>query len=589
MENRTQPLRRFFKLLALDKSDITYIYVYAIFSGLITLSLPLGVQAIIGLIAGGTLSASLWILVAIVTGASALVGILKVMQITVTETIQRRIFARSAFDFAYRLPRVKVESLLKEFPPELVNRFFDTLTVQKGIPKLLMDFSTAILEIVFGLLLISFYHPFFVFFSISLILILFSIFFFTSGRGLNTSLIESKYKYKVAYWLEEIGRTMNTFKLAGSSDLSLNRTDDLVCGYLESRKKHFRVLLTQYGFIVAFKVVVTASLLFLGAYLVIENRINIGQFVAAEIVVILVIASAEKLIFTMETVYDVITGLEKIGAVTDLPLERQDGMDFDKVCTQEGTQLEVKDLHFQFADSRKPLINGLSFKVNRGEKLCIAGYSGAGKSTLLQLLSGMYENYKGSISYNSIPLQNLELESLRKHIGNFTAHEDIFMGTILENITLGNEEYSMEDVVSISESAGLSEYIRQAPKGFETPLLPGGRNIPQATRTKILLARALVTKPLFLAVQGLLEGLEDTERGRIARLLTNPVKPWTMVAVSDDPTLAAACDRILIMKDGKVILSGTFDEIKNSQHYCHVFRGARNAEQILDSKFSSAS
>ncbi|MEN0004168.1 MAG: ATP-binding cassette domain-containing protein [Bacteroidota bacterium] len=571
-----QPLQRFMRLLSLDKSDITYIYVYAIFSGLINLSIPLGVQAIIGLIAGGALSASLWILVAIVTGGTALVGILKIMQLTVTETIQRRIFARSAFDFAYRLPRLQLDTLVKEFPPELVNRFFDTLNVQKGIPKILMDFSTAVLNIVFGLLLISFYHPFFVFFGISLLLILFSIFLITGRRGIRTSLMESKYKYKVAYWLEELGRNIGTFKLSGGSDLSLSRTDGLVCNYLESRQNHFRVLISQYWFIVSFKVVVTASLLFLGSYLVIENRINIGQFVAAEIIVLLVMSSAEKLIATMETIYDVLTGLEKIGAVTDLPLERQSGMDFAEICTPEGIELEVKNLNFRFEDSNKSLLNGLTFTVNKGEKICIAGYSGAGKATLLQILSGTYTNYKGSVSYNGVPLQNLELESLRRQIGNFSAHDDIFMGTILENITLGSERYNMDDVVSIAENVGLSDYISSAPKGFETQLLPGGRNIPRKIRTKILLARSLATHPLFLVVEGMFEGLEDTERDRITQLLANPVKPWTMVAVSDDPTLASNCDRVLIMKDGKVILSGSFEEIRKSEHFSHVFRGSGN-------------
>lgn len=572
MEEKLRPLQRFFRLLSLDKKDITYIYVYAIFSGLITLTLPLGVQAIIGLIAGGTLSASLWMLVAIVTVGTGLVGVLKIMQLTVTETIQRRIFTRSAFDFAYRLPRLKLDSLVRNYPPELVNRFFDTLSLQKGLPKILMDFSTAILQIVFGLLLISFYHPFFVFFGISLLLILFGIFIATGRNGLKTSLAESKYKYKVVYWLEEMARALNTFKLAGGADLSLQRTDTLVCNYLDNRKKHFRILLVQYSYIVAFKVIVTASLLFLGSYLVIENRINIGQFVAAEIVVILVMASAEKLILTMETIYDVLTALEKIGAVTDLPLERQDGMDFSEVCTPEGIALQVENLRFQFEDAQQPLLNGLSLTVDKGEKLCIAGYSGAGKSTLLQILSGLYTNYTGSISYNGVPLQNLNLESLRRQVGDFSAHEDIFMGTILENITLGCDSFTMENIIKISKGIGLHSFINQSPQGFDTELLPGGRNIPQAVRTKILLARCMATRPLFLAVEGPFEGLETEEQMSVARWLTASEQPWTMVAVSDDPDFAAVCDRILIMQNGKIIAEGTLEEIRLSQHYDRIFK-----------------
>lgn len=294
--NTMRPMQRFFGLLRLDRKDISYVYLYAIFSGLITLSLPLGVQAIIGLIAGGNLSASLFLLVGIVTAGTAFSGVLKVMQLSVMENIQRRVFARSSFDFSYRLPRMRLNALDNYFPPELVNRFFDTITLQKGLPKILVELSSAALQILFGLLLIAFYHPFFVFFGGFLILLIYLIVRFTGPRGLDTSIQESTYKYEVAYWLEEQARAVNTFKLAGNDTLALQKTDQLVTNYLGARKKHFQVLLMQYGSIVGFKTLITGMLLLLGGYLVIENQINIGQFVAAEIVIILVLAAVEKLL-----------------------------------------------------------------------------------------------------------------------------------------------------------------------------------------------------------------------------------------------------------------------------------------------------
>ncbi|MCB0374827.1 MAG: ABC transporter ATP-binding protein, partial [Sinomicrobium sp.] len=242
---KIHPIQRFFGLLRLDRKDISYIYVYAIFSGLITLSLPLGVQAIIGLIAGGNLSASLFLLVGIVTAGTAFSGILKVMQLSVMENIQRRIFARSAFDFSYRMPRMRLHALDTYFPPELVNRFFDTITLQKGLPKIIVELSAAVLQILFGLILIAFYHPFFVFFGGFLLLLIYLVIRYTGSKGLQTSIQESNYKYEVAYWLEEQARAVNTFKLAGNDTLALRKTDRLVTNYLGARKKHFQVLLTQ--------------------------------------------------------------------------------------------------------------------------------------------------------------------------------------------------------------------------------------------------------------------------------------------------------------------------------------------------------
>ena len=122
-EPSISPFRRFLRLLQPDRRDIGYLYLYAVLVGLIALVGPLGVQAIINLIAGGTFNASLVVLVMVVTAATVMLGILKIMQYVIAETLQRRLFARAALEFAYRLPRIKLEALQKHYPPELVNRF----------------------------------------------------------------------------------------------------------------------------------------------------------------------------------------------------------------------------------------------------------------------------------------------------------------------------------------------------------------------------------------------------------------------------------------------------------------------------------
>lgn len=576
MENskRLSPLQRFFKLLSLDKKEIYYVYMYAIFAGLINLALPLGVQAIIGLIAGGAVSASLIMLVVIVTSATALSGLLVIMQLTVTESIQRRVFARSAFEFAYRIPRLKRSALTKHYPPELVNRFFDTLSIQKGLPKILMDFSTSVLNIIFGLVLISFYHPFFAFFGLALLFILFMIFRITGPGGLQTSLNESKYKYRVAHWLEEMARSINTFKLAGNTPLALRNTDGLVCNYLENRKKHFRILISQYGSIVGFKTLITASLLLLGSFLVIDNQINIGQFVAAEIVVILVMSSVEKLIMSMDTIYDTLTGLEKIGYVTDLPIEDDGGVEFEEIDSGNGMGIKVQNLNFKYEDADMPTLKNISLDIEPGEKISIVGYNGSGKSTLMQLIAGLYSDFQGNINYNGIPFRSLNLESLRRNIGDTSLQENIFDGTIFENISLGNPDIKLEDIMWAAEQVGLNEFVQRLPKGYDTHLKPEGKNMPNSVRARILLARSVAPKPKLLAMESFLNNLEQSDRLSIVDFLTSPERPWTLIAVTDDPYLASKCDRIIIMKDGQIIESGPFDLIQESPHFRKVLKVA---------------
>jgi ABC-type bacteriocin/lantibiotic exporter with double-glycine peptidase domain len=565
------PLKRFFKLLELDKKSILYIYLYALLAGFITLSLPLGIQAIIGLIAGGNMSASLVLLVVAVTLGSMLSGIMRIMQISITENIQRKIFARSALDFAYRIPKLNMDALSEAYPPELVNRFFDTLTLQKGIPKILIDISTAVLQIAFGLLLITFYHSFFAFFGLVLLVLLIAIFWFTGSIGLRTSLQESKYKYKVAYWLEDMARTIPAFKLFGRAPLAMEKTDDLVCSYLTSRQKHFRILLIQYGNLVALKTIMTGSLLLLGSYLVIQNQINIGQFVAAEIVVILVIASVEKLILSMETIYDVLTGLEKLGYVMDLPLESDKGLPFKEIDNGKGLKVDVKDLFYQFEDATQPTVDNVSLNLEPGQKVNIAGYNGAGKSTLLELLLGQFEKFNGNILYNGFPLRTLDLIDLRSNIGHFGTETAIFHGTIMDNITLGRKNVGLREALKAAQMVGLSDYVEHMPKGYDTQVITEGRNIPGNIKTKIRLARCVAGNPKMILVEAGLQNLERSMYENVIDVLTNPNASWTLVIISNDPFVAERCDEVIIMDKGKIVDKGAFEDIQQSPHFSPIF------------------
>lgn len=565
--------QRFFKLLELDRKEIGYIYLYAIFAGLITLSLPLGIQAMINLMVGGEISSSLYLLIGIITAGIAFNGLLTVMQLTVTETLQRRIFTRSSFEFAWRIPKLKLEALTDIYPPELINRFFDTMTLQKGIPKILIDFSTAVLQIFYGLILLSLYHPFFIFFGLSLLLILLAIFAFTGRRGLKTSLKESKYKYQVAHWLEELGRAMNIFKLSGVSNLHIRRTDELVSSYLDARKSHFRILLMQYGSVILFKTAITAALLLIGSSLVIDNQISIGQFVAAEIIVILILSSAEKLILSMDNIYDVLTGLEKIGYVTDLPLEQSEGVILEQTSDyKKGIEVELDEISFQYKDSNRLTLNNISLNIKPGEKICIAGYNGGGKATLMKLIGGLYTSYQGMITFNSVPLRDINLDSLRKEIGTLSSQDEIFNATIIENISLGNPDIPFQTIIRIAKEIGLHKYINHLPNGYKTVLIANGLNIPRSVRTKIILARTIVYQPQILLLDNFIPSLEQKERGLIMDYLTAEQKHWSLIAVSNNPQFAEKCDRVIVLQEGKIIADAPFEELTRKNMIKDIFR-----------------
>ncbi|MEN3322744.1 ATP-binding cassette domain-containing protein [Mariniflexile soesokkakense] len=548
------PWQRFMGLLQLEKRDILQVFYYAIFSGIVALSLPLGIQAIINLIQGAQISTSWFVLVTLVTIGVAFSGALQLMQLRIIETIQQRIFTRASFELSYRFPKIKMTELRNYYPPELANRFFDTLTIQKGLSKILIDIPTAILQIIFALILLSFYHPFFIIFGVLLLVLIFIVFKFTAKKGLETSLQESKNKYKVAHWIQEIARSVVSFKLSGNTNLALSKNDDLVCKYLESRESHFNILAAQFIQMISFKVIVTASLLLIGGALVLNQEMNIGQFVAAEIIILLVIASVEKLILGLEPFYDVLTSIEKLGQIVDKELEEQAG---EKPIFKDFVNLELNEVSYRVPDKDSPIIYNISLNVKPDSRILILGESGSGKSTLLRLISGITEPTAGHIYINNLSIRSLNLNHYRSQLGLSLTEETPFEGSIKDNLTFGNQSISDEEIFDTLNKVGLTEFIKEQSKGLKTVLHPDGKQMSHTVSKKIILARAILKKPKVLILEDALDRFNPTETNAIINYLTHKDRPWALIVVSGNDAWKPKSTQILTLEKG---------EIKNTYH-----------------------
>ncbi|WP_281636287.1 peptidase domain-containing ABC transporter [Flavobacterium marginilacus] len=546
------PLKRFYNLLELDKKDVLQIFFYAIFAGLISLSLPLGIQAIINFIQSGRVSASWIVLTIIVVAGVALVGILSLMQLRITENLQQKIFVRSSFEFAARLPKIKFDALYSTYPPELANRFFDTLTIQKGTSKLLIDFSAALLQIAFGLILLSLYHPFFIVFGIMLFFLLYFIFKFSYKSGLETSLKESKFKYKVAGWLQEVARNNFSFRNQLNYDYALHKNDLLVNDYLNYREKHFNIIKNQFIQLILFKVLITASLLAIGGYLVLSQEMNIGQFVAAEIIILLVITSVEKIIIGLETFYDVLTSVEKIGQVTDMDLEEEAYESYDNCYTN--ISLETENLIFKFPEAEQNTLRRISLKIEQGERIFIDGKNGSGKTTLIRILSGLLQPTTGSFYINDDTFKKINLKQYRSQIGSIIYGETLFEGSILDNITFKDAAITPEDLKWAIHGVQLTNHIKSLPKGLDTIVFPEGKQLSSSNSQKILLARSIIHKPKILFYEDPTDTMDESTANEIIDFITSKEHTWTIIVSSKNPYWRTKSNRIITMQDGKILL-----------------------------------
>ncbi|MBF03125.1 MAG: ABC transporter ATP-binding protein/permease, partial [Flavobacterium sp.] len=532
--------------------DIYQIFLYSIFGGLISLTLPLGIQSIVNFIQAGKVSTSWGILVIVVVIGVILVGVFKIMQYRITENLQQKIFVRSSFDFSFRFPKIKFNQLYNQYPPELANRFFDTLSVQKGFSKLLLDISAAILQIPFGIILLSLYHPFFILFGILLLGLLYFIFKANFKVGLETSLKESKYKYKVAHWIQEIARNHLSFKNQNLFEFSLSKNDDLVSDYLNYREKHFKILKRQFIQLVGFKTIITAGLLIIGGILVLSQQMNIGQFVAAEIIILTIITAVEKLFGGLELFYDVLTSLEKLGAVSDLEIEKESNSQ-NFFLDNEGITLEVKNVYYKYPQAEIPILNNINLTIRPKERVVIKGENGSGKSTLIRLLAKIIDPSTGTLFVNNVNIDKINIGNYRSKIGLITRDDSTFEGTILDNITCQNENLKINEINTVLEQVQLIDFIKTLPLGLDTPLFPGGKQINASVVQKIILARCILSKPEIILLEDPINKIDKKQSQKIIDFLMDKNHPWTVVVTASSKDWLPHATQIITLENGQIV------------------------------------
>jgi len=535
------------KYITKEKKDVTNIYFYAILNGLVSLSIPLGIQSIISFVMGATMVTSIYLLIFFVVLGTFFVGHFRLKVLQIIEKIQQKIFVEFSIAFTEKLPRADLSSSRKYYLPELVNRFFDVQNLQKGISKILLEIPTALIQIAFGILLLSFYHVWFLAFGGLVVLSVVVIFRYTMESGIKSSIEESDKKYDTAAWIEDIAGSVKTFKMHSENETHLQGTDERVLEYLDHRTSHFKVLMFQYKTIIAFKVIITLVMLVIGTYLMLDQQLNIGAFIATEIVVLSIMAAVEKLIISLESYYDLIASYAKLTKVTELK-EETDG-DIELSRKPYGTEVEFKDVSFGFQNAH-PILNDLNFKIQPNTLNVITGNTGAGKSLLLNMMAGFYEPISGAVLFDKIPLKNLNKPLFRSQVGLYLENMKVIQGTVQENILLGNSRSDTENILQVSEKIGIENISHLFSNGFYTDISETDSEITFSSRKKILLLRTLLGEKRLILLENPTAGMPEEFQQKLLQHLHEVKERATVVVVSSDQHLIAGADRHLHLDNG---------------------------------------
>lgn len=524
-------------LYSLEWGDVVIIFVYSIFVALLSLATPVAVEAMVSTVMFGVVVWPIIWLALMLLLCLTVASVIHATEAYVIEVLQRRLFVRTAMDFADRLPRVKMEAYEKHFGPETVNRFFDIIQVQKACSTLLMDGVSIILTTAVGLVVLAFYHPYLLAFGIGLILCMGVLILL--GRGaIAKSLAESHSKYEVLNWLQELARSPRSFKTGSGTSLAIHRAEELAKEYVNNRASHFNVVFRQFVFGLFLFVVANVLLLSLGGYLVMARQLTQGQLIAAELIVGLVIGSFLKLNKYLDAWYDLCTAVVKLSMVTDLPLERKGGASFS--CN-EGIEVRVKELSYE---GQHRILDQLSWTVEAGQKVALSGRSGTGKSVLLDVIAGLREPTTGIIELDGIDLRDLELESIRREVAHVGGVE-IFAGTIMENLRVGRDGIGLHQIREALTTVGLERTIQNLPNGLQTTLIPTGSPLSFSQSLRLCIARAILGNPRLLILDGVLDLIDLSDSKLLLDVLFSKDAPWTLIVATRSARVIERCDKVI--------------------------------------------
>ena len=542
------PERRFFKLLQLERQQIVPLLVFSLFSGLLSLAAPLAIDAVVSKLSFGGRSQpyiqALVILTVALLGCISLQAIISGFQYYLSEVIQRRIFVRTAADIAYRLPRVKAEAVDRVHAPELVNRFLEVVTAQKSTSLLLMDGVNVVFGSVTGMLLLAFYHPA-LFALVAVLSVLICLVIWPVGAGaVKTSIYESKMKYELVHWFEQIAAFPYLFRGPGGRKLATENANQLSSLYLEKRISHFGVVLRQISALLLLSAFATTAVLFLGGWLVLNQQLTVGQLAASELIMGGIAASLAKLGKKLEAWYDLMAAMDKLGNLLDLETERDSGE--RPLHSERGMSIEARELSYALPGAPSVVTNQ-SFFIPSGSRTAIVGPYGSGCSTLLDLFFGLRSPTHGSLSIDGLDIRNWYLEGLREDVLLLRSFE-IVPGSVVQNLRLGTRTIGMDEVRSALAAVGLLDSILRHPEGLNLQLQSGGAPLSGNDKIRLLLARALVQKPRLLLLDELVDGGDEASLKIFAETILAPGLPWTVVVASRDPAVTRLFQQIIPME-----------------------------------------
>lgn len=494
-----------------DKSFLKVAIVYGIAISMLTLSVPVSVQMLINTVANvGLQNAVIWLTVTLFV-LLFISGTLTALQMLVLERFERRVYARIAADFTLRNIYAKRDYYKNINRYELVNRYFDIVQVQKILPGMVVGLFATLLQMLVGMVLVSFFHPWLLMFTIVFVSTLYIIWRVFGWRAMRTAMKMSAAKYLTGRHLEDIAHSNDYYKSGQHSDYAIQKSEKLIRNYITIRITHFRNVFSQHiGFLLLYACS-NAGLLGLGGSLVISDQLSLGQLVAAELVLSAVFYGISRLGYYLSQLYDLTAALEEIYQLYDVPQEQ----------VQQGLYLPVTAVDILcndalFLDNTEPVI--LNFAVNGGDKILVNSVHYEAQVQLFDALKSYDMPSDGRILIAGESIVDYHTHHLRDRI-IILDRPTIIECSIREYLKMDAPHATTVQIDAALELVELGNVIAALPDKKDTQMLAHGGPLTTAQTLRLKLASAILAQPHVLILNECFDMISYQRRVRIMERL----------------------------------------------------------------------
>jgi ABC-type bacteriocin/lantibiotic exporter with double-glycine peptidase domain len=500
----------------IDSNNRRFLYlalIYGLAVSLLTLAVPISVQMLINTVAHIASVQAILVLSLVLFGLLLFSGGITALQTYALELFDRRFYASMTAQFTLRNIYAEQKHFRAINGNDLVNRYFDIMQVQKVVPSLIAGFFATLLQMLVGIVLVSFYHPWLFLFNALFMMSLWMICRYWGVRAMATALDVSEAKYRTARHLEDIAQFNDFYKSSTRSHYAIARTDTLTRSYIHKRVRHFRNVFGQQIALLFLYALSSSVLLGLGGYLVVKAQLTLGQLVAAELILTAVFFGISRLGYYLVQFYDVTAAVEEIHRVYALPLEA-----YEQASV---TTLPTTGVRLAFFGAKLPIENDvlqLDIAIEPNQKILFKSSSAMIQRGISDLLTRHMAPSHGRIELAGHDIHDIEPEELRNQV--MVLDRTIMVESTIRNyLRISAPEASRSQMNDALRLVEMDEVLARLPNGIDSCVLANGTPLRSTEILRLKLAAALLMKPKILILNEYFDTISYERRMRIFKHL----------------------------------------------------------------------